>query len=146
EYDLKLRRSKDRLVQYWAHLEAFFRAATRVVAITGVRLDDYARARLKAGAARQTVNNELSALRRGFRLAIDKGVLAVVPKFDLPKVQNTRSGFFEEGEFAALLLELPPDVRDLVEFLHATGWRRDEARLLQWPYVDRDEGIIRLED
>ena len=63
------------------------------------------------------MNNELSALRRGFRLAIDKGLLAVMPVFNLAKVQNARSGFFEDGEFAALLLELPADVRDLVEFL-----------------------------
>lgn len=146
QYDIDGRRSKERVVQYWDHLEAFFGADTRVVEITGVRLDDYAAARLAAGAARQTVNNELSALRRGFRLAIDKGLLAVGPKFTLPKVSNARSGFFEEGEFAALLLELPADVRDLVQFLRATGWRRDEGRLLPWAAVDREAGTIRLED
>jgi hypothetical protein len=47
------------------------------------------------------VNNELSALRRGFRLAIEKGLLAVAPVFKLPKVPNARAGFFEDGEFAA---------------------------------------------
>ena len=131
--------------QCWAHVVAFFGTETRVTAISGVRLDDYATARLAAGAARQTVNNELSVLRRGFRLAITKGLLAVMPPFTLPKVQNARSGFFEEGEFAAVLLELPADVRDLVTFLRATGWRRDEARLLTWASVDREEGTIRLE-
>ena len=69
-----------------------------------------------------------------------------MPVFNLAKVQNARSGFFEDGEFAALLLELPADVRDLVEFLRATGWRRDEARLLTWAAVDMEGGIIRLED
>ena len=73
-------------------------------------------------------------------------LLAVMPVFNLPKVQNARSGFFEDGEFAALLLELPADVRDMVEFLRATGWRRDEARLLTWAAVDMEGGIIRLED
>lgn len=140
------RRSKERVVQYWDHLEAFFGADARAVELTGVRLDDYAASRLAAGAARQTVNNELSALRRAFRLAIDKGLLAVMPKFTLPKVANARSGFFEEGEFAALLLELAADVRDLVQFLRATGWRRDEGRLLPWAAVDREAGTIRLED
>jgi integrase len=146
QYDIDGRRSKERVVQYWDHLEAFFGAEARAVEITGVLLDDYAASRLAAGAARQTVNNELSALRRGFRLAIDKGLLAVMPKFTLPKVANARSGFFEEGEFAALLLELPADVRDLVEFLRATGWRRDEGRLLPWAAVDRESGTIRLDD
>jgi len=145
QYDLDGRRSKERLVQYWAHLEKFFGADTRVATIGGVGLDAYAAARLAAGAARQTVNNELSALRRGFRLAITKGLLAVGPTFTLPKVHNARAGFVEDGDFAALLLELPADVRDLVQFLRATGWRRDEARLLTWAAVDRDEGTIRLE-
>ena len=49
-------------------------------------------------------------------------------------------------EFAALLLELPRDVRDLVEFLRATGWRRDEGRLLTWAAADMAGGTIRLED
>ena len=146
QYDLDGLRSKDRVVQCWNHLEKFFSTDTRVVEISGVRLDDYAAARLKEGAARQTVNNELSALRRGFKLGIEKGLLAVMPIFKLPKVQNARSGFFEEGEFAALLLELSPDVRDLVQFLRATGWRRDEGRLLQWAAVDVEGGTIRLED
>lgn len=145
QYDIDGRRSKERVVQYWDHLEGFFGAGTRVVEINGVRLDDYAAARLAEEAARQTVNNELSALRRGFRLAIEKGLLAVAPIFKLPKVPNARAGFFEDGEFAALLLELPADVRDLVQFLRATGWRRDEARLLPWAAVDLAGGTIRLE-
>ena len=145
QYDLDGRRSKERLSQCWKHIEDFFGAETRAVEITGLRLDDYAASRLAAGAARQTVNNELSALRRGFRLAIEKGMLAVAPIFKLPRVPNARSGFFEEGEFAALLLELPADVRDLVRFLRATGWRRDEGRLLQWAAVDLEGGTIRLE-
>jgi integrase len=146
QYDIDGLRSKDRVVQCWNRLEEFFGAEARAVDIRGVCLDDYVAARLATGAARQTVNNELSALRRGFRLAIDKGLLAVPPVFNLAKVQNARSGFFEEGEFAALLLELSPDVRDLVQFLRATGWRRDEGRLLTWAAVDMEGGTIRLED
>jgi hypothetical protein len=73
-----------RVMQYWNHLEGFFGAGQRAVDVTGVRLDDYAAGRLAEGAARQTVNNELSALRRAFRLAIDKGVLATAPVFKLP--------------------------------------------------------------
>ena len=146
QYDLDGLRSKDRLLQLWNHIEKFFGAEARAVDITSLRMDDYVTARLAQNAARQTVNNELSALRRGFRLAIEKGLLAVMPVFNLAKVQNARSGFFEDGEFAALLLELPADVRDMVEFLRATGWRRDEARLLTWAAVDMEGGTIRLED
>jgi len=146
QYDLDGLRSKERVQQCWKHVEKFFGTDTRVIEIDGVRLDDYAATRLKEGAARQTVNNELSALRRGFKLAVEKGLLAVMPTFDLPKVDNARSGFFEEDGFAALMAELPPDVGDLVQFLRSTGWRRDEARLLQWAAVDMDGGTIRLEE
>jgi len=87
-----------------------------------------------------------SVLRRGFRLAIDKGLLAAAPVFRLPRVANARSGFFEDGDFTALLLELPSGVRDLVQFLRATGWWRDEGRLLRWSSVDMKGGTIRLEE
>ena len=145
-YDLGGLRSKDRMLQCWKHVEAFFGADVRVIEIDGIRLDDYAARRLKQGAARQTVNNELSMLRRGFKLGVEKSLLAVMPTFDLPKVNNTRSGFFEEDDFAALMAELPPDVGDLVAFLRSTGWRRDEGRLLQWAAVDMEGGTIRLEE
>ncbi len=145
QYDLDGRRSKERMQQCWKQIEKFFQAPTRVTQVTPTRLDEYAKTRLAEGAARQTVNNELSALRRGFNLAIEKGLLATAPRIKLAKVDNARSGFFEEGEFAALLLELPPDVRDLILFLGSTGWCRDEGRLLTWAAVDREGGTIRLE-
>src|SRR5207237_1105682 len=119
---------------------------TRAMDVTATRLDDYAVRRLADGAKPQTKNNELSALRRGYTLAIEKGLLATMPTFNLPRILNARSGFFTEGELAALLLELPPEVRDLVQFLAGTGWRREEGRLLQWSMVDMDSGIIRLEE
>jgi integrase len=146
QYDLDGLRSKERIQQYWKHVEEFFGADTRAVEITPTGLDNYAAFRLKQGAARQTVNNELAALRRGFRLAVEKGLLSVVPVFKLPKVKNARTGFFEDGDVAALLLELPKDARaDVVEFLYHTGWRSGEGRLLQWAFVDMAGESIRLE-
>jgi len=144
QYDLHGLRSKERIQQCWKHIEKFFPAPTPVTAVTPSRLDEYATARLKEGAARQTVNNELSALRRGFSLAVNKGVLARAPKIDLPKVQNARSGFFEDGDFAALLLELPAFLRPAIRFLRFTGWRVVEALSLTWDMVDWEGQVIRL--
>jgi integrase len=146
QYTLDGRKSVERVHEAYKHLEEFFGAEARVADITRARVDAYAEQRLAAGRARATVNNELAQLRRGFKLAIEAGLLAVMPVFKLPKVKNARSGFFEDGEFAAVLLELPQDARrDLVEFLRATGWRREEGRLLQWTMVDREGETIRLE-
>jgi integrase len=146
QYDLDGLRSKERIQQYWKHIERFFGSDARAVEVTPTRLDSYATSRLKEGAARQTVNNELAALRRGFRLGVEKGLLSVVPVFKLPKVRNARSGFFQDGDIAALLLELPKDARpDVVEFLYHTGWRSGEGRFLQWAFVDMAGESIRLE-
>jgi len=146
QYALDGNKSLARVKLALGHLEDYFGAKCRVAEIKPVELDSYAEQRVAAGRARSTINYELAALRRGFSLAIRKGLLSVGPSFDLPKVANARQGFFGEGEIAAVLLELPPDVRDLVQGLAALGWRRDELRLLQWANVDRDGGIIRLEE
>src|SRR6266576_2911454 len=76
QYDLDGLRSKERIVQCWNRIEHFFKPPTRVTQVTTPRLDEYAKSRLVEGAARQTVNNELSALRRAFNLGIEKGLLA----------------------------------------------------------------------
>jgi integrase len=144
QYDLDELRSKERMQQAWHHIEAFFPAPTRVTAVTAVRLDEYARARLQSGAARQTVNNELSALRRAFNLAIDKGILATAPKIKLAKVENAREGFFEDDDFAAVLLELPADFQLVIRLLRVTGWRVMEALGLTWDRVDWERQGIRL--
>ncbi len=144
QYDLDELRSKERMQQAWEHIEAFFPAPTRVTAVTPVRLDEYAKARLEEGAARQTVNNELSALRRAFNLAIEKGILATSPKIKLAKVENAREGFFEDDDFAGVLLELPADFQPVIRLLRVTGWRVMEAIGLTWDRVDWERQGIRL--
>jgi len=144
QYELDGRRSKKRVEQCWTHLESFLGADTRALDVTPSDLDRYAAARLAAGKARQTANNELAALRRGYKLAIEKGLLATMPVIKLPKVRNARSGFFSAGDLAALELLLPPDVQPLVRFLAATGWRVSEAQRLTWDAVDWEAQVIRL--
>lgn len=77
-------------------------------------------------------------MRRGFKLAIEKGLLAVMPLIKLPKVENARQGFFEDGDFALVLAELPAYLRSLVRFLRLTGWRVSEGVALLWEQVDFD--------
>jgi integrase len=144
QFDLDGLRSKERTQQAWDHIEKFFPAPTRVTAITPLRLDEYAQARLAEGAARQTVNNELSALRRGFNLAIEKGILGVAPRIKLPKVDNAREGFFEEDDFAGVLLELPAYAQPIIRFLRVTGWRVMEVLGLTWDRIDWERHGIRL--
>ncbi len=144
QYALDGRRSLTRLQGAFAHLEGYFGTGATVPTITTPRLDAYAEQRLAKGKARATVNYELAVLRRGFRLAIEKGLLATMPSIKLPRVRNARSGFLEPGDMKKLRLALPGYLRPLVQFLYLTGWRRGEALGLLWSDVDRDGRVIRL--
>lgn len=146
KYELEGLRSLDRTRQLWDHLEHFFPAPTTVIAVTETRLDDYTRSRLAEGAARQTVKNELSALRAGFNLAIKKKLIATAPTFDLPKVHNAREGFFEDGDLALILNELPEYARRIITFLRITGWREGEAIGLTWDRIDWEREGIQLSE
>ncbi|MGH7669432.1 MAG: tyrosine-type recombinase/integrase, partial [Gemmatimonadaceae bacterium] len=66
--------------------------------------------------------------------------------FHKPEPGDRREGFFESGDFAALLLELPADVAGLVRFLRFTGWRRGEGTGLLWSQVDFDDPDFQVED
>jgi integrase len=132
-----------RAQQCWAHLERLLGAKTRALDVTPQRLDAYAAPRMGEGASRQTANTELAVLRQGYKLAIEKGLLAAMPIFKLSKVRNARSGFFEPGDFAALLLELPAHAAaDPLRAL--AGWRISEILTLTWDAVDWDGQVIRL--
>ncbi len=145
QYVLDGRRSLGRVQRSLDHLGRVLGPETCAVEITGPRLDAYAERRMAEGVARATVNQELAALRRGFRLAIKKGLLATMPFIELPKVHNERRGFFETGDLAALELELPEPVRAVVRFARLTGWRvHKEILPLTWDAIDWEGQVIRL--
>lgn len=121
-----------------------FPAPTPVTAVTPLRLIAYQQKRLGEKAAPQTLGNELSALRRGFSLAVDKELLARAPKISIPKADNIREGFFEDDDFAAVLLDLPPYGQAPIRFCRLTGWRIEEVLTLTWERVDWEHQGIRL--
>jgi integrase len=92
-----------------------------------------------------TIQNELAALKRMFALAIRAGKANHRPYIPSLKVNNVRTGFFEEPEFRAVLGHLPADLQPLVSFLYLTGWRVGEVLPLTWKQVDLNAWIVRLE-
>jgi integrase len=143
-YEREGNRSLRRAQQALDHLERFFGAERRAIDITRHFVNAYIEHRLAKGAARGTATYEVRILGAALSVAVEEGLLAVRPTFKLPALRNVRTGFFEDGDFAALLLELPAYVRPIVRFLRMTGWRKAEALGLMWDQVDWEGQVMRL--
>ena len=120
--------------QYKADRQVAKRRRRRVDASTGKEL-------LIAPA---TVNRELAALRKAFRLAVEQARLTTVPVIRLLPERNVREGFLERPTFDAVVRALPDDLQDFARFAYLTGWRRGEVHTLGWADVDRIHGRVRL--
>lgn len=115
--------------------------------ITPAAIEGYKLTRIREGAAKGTVNNELSILRRAFSLAVEQELLPKVPKVRLLAVSNARKGFLEPGDFWPLfrtLETLDAPVAHVVQWLYFIGWRKQEACGLTWDEVDVDTGTVQL--
>ena len=93
-----------------------------------------------------TVNRDMAALRRSFRLAAKANRYArALPSFPFVKEHNVREGYFERDQFEAVRAKLPEWLRSAVTFMYYTGWRISETLGLQWRQVDLKAGVARLE-
>jgi integrase len=145
EYRLNGRRSLDRADLSCRHLLRFF-AGRPAASVTGVDVAKYADLRLGEGVAPATVNRELSALRRAYRLALRQGVIATMPAITTLREDNVRTGFLEPDQFTAVCRNLRPTEADCARFMYITGWRsRSEVFPLTWAQVDWAGGFVRLE-
>jgi len=106
-------------------------AGDAALTITTDRIDRYADQRVAAGARPATVNRELAALRRAFRIAVRKQLLPTMPVVTLLPEDNVREGFIDPPEFEGLLVKLravdAADVADAAEFAYLTCLRRGNA-------------------
>lgn len=144
DYVAKGRRSLKRALLSLSHLRETF-GDFRCEAITSDRIMAYQAARLREGAAAGTVRLELSALKRAFRLARRSGLVQVVPDFEVPAVNNARSGFFEDDDLRRVVEHLPEHLCPVVLFAYFTGWRRSEVVGLRWSHVDIAARVVRLD-
>jgi integrase len=145
DYKANDRKSAARLGVSLKHLDAAF-AGQRAEGITPERLTAYAALRREEGAARASINRELAALKRAFRLAHRAGRVAAVPYVAMLEERNTRTGFFERLELDRVLRALPADVRPAVLAAYVTGWRMTSELLTrEWRHVDLKRGWLRLE-
>jgi len=125
----------------------YFSPDRRMNTIATADIESYKAYRLEQNVEPATVNRELAAIRRAFRLAVDGGKLAMMPKVKLLQEHNVRSGFFERAEFDAILAQLQEsELHPPLKFAYATGWRfKSEVLPLTVDRVDLKAGVVRLD-
>jgi site-specific recombinase XerD len=122
-------------------------AGAKAIDVTTAAVERYKSLRLKDGAAPATLNRELAALKRMYRLGLRHGLVATMPYISLLTEHNVRKGFFELDQFRAILKHLPAEYHALFEIAYITGWRiRSELLTRQWRHVDfSDRGWLRID-
>lgn len=116
-----------------------------VIRMTTDAAREFAKRRLKEGAANGTVNGSLALLRRMLSLAHEDGKIQVKPKIHLLKAGAPRKGFLPRAQFESLLSHIPTNLKPLITFLYYCGVRLGEARQIEWSQVNLGEALIRLE-
>jgi integrase len=145
DYTANGRRSLERVEDAIGHLRGFLGDAF-ALDITSDRISKYVTWRQKEHAAPATINRELAALRRAFRLAAKAGKVAMRPEISLLREDNRRKGFFEVEQYKAMLENLPDYLRPVVLTAYITGWRiRSEILTRQKHHLDPNAGWLRLE-
>ena len=147
EQDCEVRKVKG-LAQVRSHLKHIRQefGNDRAVSVSRDLLVKYISLRQDEGAKAATINRELEGLQAAFNLALVSGTLAFAPKFPSLKEDNARQGFFEHGDFTAVLCKLAdPGLKDFLEFFYWTGMRPKEIRSLTWPSFDRQTWTLRLQ-
>jgi integrase len=151
DYKANTRRSLPRVEDALEHLRGFF-GKDRAERITTDRLTSYRAFRTGKekdggeGASHSTVNREFAALRRAFHLAARASKVAAIPHFPVTREDTARRGFFEPGQFQAVLDELPDYLKAPIQVAYITGWRGpSEIFTRQRHHLDLDAGWLRLD-
>jgi integrase len=143
DYEINKLRSLRSVKLSARHLRGDF-ALDRAVDITTDRIKKYIRSRQREGAANASINRELAALKRMFKLAVESGRLRFAPHVPMLEENNARQGFVDHSVFLTVREHLPAYVKDPITFLYLSGWRLGEMRELEWRDVDLAGKVVRL--
>jgi integrase len=141
-------RERDLKGRWENHLEPVF-GAMLVTDVTTEAVDKYRTDRLNKDKAKPaTINRELAALKRMFRLAMRSTPPKVkqVPYIPMFPEDNARQGFVEHGDFDRLAAEARELwLRTFLELGFTYGWRASELLGLRVRQVNFTLGTIRLD-
>lgn len=129
------------------HLRPFF-GIYRAIQVTSEAVARYIESRQQEKAANATINRELAALKRMFRLGLQATPPRVLrlPKIPRLREDNVRTGFLEDGQYRKLV-EYCPELwfRAMVEVGRTYGWRVSEVKNMRVSQLDLLHRTIRLE-
>jgi integrase len=148
DYRINERRSLDDVEARWKlHLEPFF-GHIKASQVSSDLVARYVDGRRTEKASNATVNREMAALKRMFRLGLQSTPPKVnrVPKIPRLAENNIRTGFLEDGQFEKIVGHCPELwFRAIVEVGRTYGWRVSELLQLRVRQVDLLGRVIRLE-
>jgi integrase len=149
DYKANGKRSLDTLEDRLVPLRAAF-GLDRAIDVDEARIEKYKAERLVSKArgdklvAPATVNRELAALRRAFRLGVKQRRISRAPDIEMLAEAPPREGFVEPNRFEGLVSHLPAYLQDFARFDYIVGWRKGALKALRWPDVDRENGRLYL--
>jgi integrase len=147
DYSLNGRKSLHHLRSLWTnHLAQFF-GTIPASNLTSLMVLEYVNLRRTAGAANASINRELSALKRMYRLALKSQTIKIVPYIGMLEERNIRKGFVRDADYAALAHETQKIglwLRAMFELAYRYGWRKSELTGLRVSQLDFKERTIEL--
>jgi len=147
DYRINARKSLEDVETRWTlHLRPFFEGM-KAIDVTSELIARYVDSRQKESAKNATINRELAALKRMFRLgslATPAKVLRM-PAFPHLRENNVRKGFLEDAQFHVLVQDAELWFRALVECGRTYGWRVSELVNMRVEQADIAQQVIRLE-
>jgi len=146
DYDEHKRSNRLQFKSTSKHARKYF-AGKRATELTSQDVAQFKSFRLEKGAAKASINRELRALSRGYKIATEElEVLKDAPKFKCFREDNARKGFWTEDEVKGLVRFLPDYLHEYVWMLYVTGWRKTELATRQWKHLNLEGcGWLRLE-
>ena len=147
DYEMHERKSLPQLRSRLKHVRSYF-GMDRALSVSTDRVTSYIVERQREKAAPATINREVEALQSAFNLAAraEPPKLTYSPRFPSLAENNARQGFFERGEFTAVISKIEDvHVKDFCEWFFFTGMRPKGIRSLTWGDFNRETWTIKLQ-